>query len=365
MTKERSTIGSQSPPNRNLPTSAYAVFEAGGDMGPFAIERRPTGQRDVLIDIDFCGVCHTDYHYVMNSWGNAIYPVVPGHEIVGRVRAIGAAVTDLAVGQTVGVGCLVGSCGHCGACLDGEESYCTDGLVLTYNSPTIDPGGITYGGFSRRITVDRDFVLTLPATLDMAAAAPLLCAGITTYSPLRHWNIGPGMHIGIIGLGGLGHVAVKIARALGADVTVITTTDRKRQDAERLGAKHCLVSSDQAAMSAAAASLDFLLNTVPVPHCFDPYLPLLKRDGVMCLVGAFGQTPSFDTNNINMQRRTVTGSFIGGLRETQEMLDFCGAHGIVADIELIPMQDINLAFNRLITGQVGYRLVIDMSSLAE
>lgn len=237
--------------------------------------------------------------------------------------------------------------------------------MLTYNSPTVDPGGITYGGFSRRITVDRDFVLKLPANLDPAAMAPLLCAGITTYSPLRHWQVGPGTRVGVIGVGGLGHVGIRIARALGSEVTAITNSPDKAADAQRLGATHTVVASNPDAIAAAAGSLDFILDTVPVPHDLDSYLPLLARDGTLCLVGAFGPVPSLDTNNINMQRRTLTGSFIGGIRETQEMLDFCGEHGIVADIEMIRMDEINKAFERLVTGDVKYRLVIDMASLAE
>ncbi|MEM1361191.1 MAG: NAD(P)-dependent alcohol dehydrogenase [Pseudomonadota bacterium] len=351
--------------NSVIPSPSYAVREANGPLGPFHVDRRLPGPRDVLIEIDYCGVCHTDLHYVLNTWGNAVYPVVPGHEIIGHVISLGADVNDLQLGQRVGVGCLVGSCGHCDACQHGEESYCTEGLVLTYNTPVPDPGGITYGGFSKRITVDRDFVLVMPEGLDSARAAPLLCAGITTYSPMRRWKVGPGQRVGVIGLGGLGHIALEIAHAMGATTDLITHSEAKAAEAARFGAEDALISSDTDAMTRAEGQFDFILDTVPVPHRFDTYVPLLKRGGVLCIVGAFAADMTFDPTAMNMQHRIVTGSFIGGLRETQEMLDFCGAHGIEAEIELITMSEINAAMARLEAGDVKYRFVIDLSSLAE
>ncbi|MEM1130584.1 MAG: NAD(P)-dependent alcohol dehydrogenase [Pseudomonadota bacterium] len=347
------------------PTPSFAVYSAGTDLRPMAIERRLPRPRDVQIEIDFCGVCHTDLHYARNDWGNAVFPVVPGHEIVGHVTALGNDVTDLDVGQRAAVGCFVDSCRTCDACKSQLESYCTQGLVMTYNTPCNDPGGITYGGYSKRIVVDRDFVLTVPAGLDSAGTAPLLCAGITTYSPLREWQAGPGQRVGVIGLGGLGHMAIKIAAAMGARVTLISRSTQKASDAKRLGASDILISTDAEAMDRGKESFDLILNTIPVPHDFNPYMSLLRLDGTMCILGAVGPEASLDSSPLIMQRRRIAGSFVGGLAETQEMLDFCGSHGIVSDIEMISMVEINDAFVRLRKSDVKYRFVIDMATLSD
>jgi alcohol dehydrogenase (NADP+) len=346
-----------------IPTASYAALSAGAKLAPYTIHRRQPGQRDVLIDIDFCGVCHTDLHMVNNDWGMATYPLVPGHEIIGRVKAVGPEVTDLKVGQRVGVGCLVDSCGECAPCKNGEEQYCQTGMTMTYASPTDDPGGMTYGGYSRSITVTRDFVLTVPDGLDPSACAPLLCAGITTYSPLRRWNVGAGSTVGVIGLGGLGHMGIKLARAMGAQVVMITTSASKAEDARRLGADEVLLSTDADAMAASSARFNFLLNTIPVPHDFNHYMTLLSVDGTMCIVGAIGPIAELNTMPLVFGRRSVAGSLIGGLRETQEMLDFCGEKGVTADVELIAMDQIGSAYERMKHSDVKYRFVIDLASL--
>ncbi|MFT7106660.1 MAG: putative zinc-type alcohol dehydrogenase-like protein [Yoonia sp.] len=347
----------------SIATESYAALAVGAALVPHTIHRRQPGARDVLIDIDFCGVCHTDLHFVQNDWGMSSYPLVPGHEIIGRVRAVGPEVTDLSVGQNVGVGCLVESCRHCASCESGEEQYCLNGMTMTYGSPSEDPGGVTYGGYSKSITVNRDFVLTVPDTLDPSACAPLLCAGITTYSPLRHWNVGPGTTVGVIGLGGLGHMGIKLAHAMGARVVMITTSASKAADAKRLGADEVLLSTDADAMAAAAGKFDFLLNTIPVPHDFNHYMMLLKVDGTMCIVGAIGPIAELNTMPLLMGRRAVAGSLIGGLRETQEMLDFCGKKGVTADVELIDMSQIGAAYERMLKSDVKYRFVIDLATM--
>jgi alcohol dehydrogenase (NADP+) len=346
-------------------TASYAAHEAGARLRPFPIERRAVGPRDVEIEINFCGVCHSDLHMVNDDWGMSTFPLVPGHEIVGRVAAVGGEVDDLRPGQTVAVGCLVGSCGHCDACEHELEQYCTNGFVMTYGSPTQDPGGVTFGGYSKRIVVDRHFVLVVPENLDPKAAAPLLCAGITTYSPLAHWQVGPGKTVGVIGLGGLGHMGIKLAHAMGARVTMITTSAHKAADGRRLGADDVLLSTDADAMAAAQGRFDFLLNTIPVPHDFNPYLGLLKRDATMCVVGAVGPTWELNTMPLVFARRRVAGSLIGGLAETQEMLDFCGRHDVVADVEVIDMAYINDAYARMQRSDVKYRFVIDLATLAD
>ncbi len=351
------------PTSNTTPTPSYAALSAGAKLTPHTIERRPLGLRDVQIDIDFCGVCHTDLHFVNNDWGMSAYPLVPGHEIIGRVSAIGAEVTDLVIGQRVGVGCLVDSCHQCSSCKNGEEQYCLTGMTQTYGSETTDPGGQTYGGYSKMIVVKRDFVLTVPETLDPSACAPLLCAGITTYSPLRHWQVGPGKTVGIIGLGGLGHMGIKLAHAMGARVVMITTSASKAEDAKRLGADTVLLSTDTAAMEAAAGQFDFLLNTIPVPHDFNPYMMLLKVSGTMCIVGAVGPIAELNTVPFIMGRRTVAGSLIGGIRETQEMLNFCSEKGVVSDVEVIPMEQIGTAYARMQKSDVKYRFVIDLATL--
>jgi len=327
------------------------------------IGRRPVGNNDVQIQIEFCGVCHTDIHMVRDDWGGANYPVVPGHEVVGKVTSVGADILDLQVGQRVAVGCFVDSCRTCSSCKLDLEQYCLNGFTATYGSPTEDEGGFTYGGYSESIVVDRHFVLTVPENLDPAGAAPLLCAGITTYSPLKHWNIGPGMTVGIIGLGGLGHMGVKFAHAMGAHTVMITTSEKKGADAKLLGADEVLLSTNEDAMTNMAGKFDFLLNTIPVQHNINHYMGLLKVDCTMCVVGSIGPTGELDTAALVFGRRKLAGSLVGGIKETQEMLDFCGQHNITSDIELINMQSINEAYERMMKSDVKYRFVIDMKSL--
>ena len=346
-----------------LTTPSIAAHSATTPLAPLAIERRAVGAQDVQIDIDYCGICHTDLHVAKNDWGRSVYPIVPGHEIVGRVRAVGAQVTRFAPGQAVAVGCFVGSCGTCSSCADHMEQYCLNVYTLTYGSPSADPGGYTQGGYSKSIVVGEHFVLSLPDGLDPAATAPLLCAGITTYSPLRHWGIGPGMTVGVIGLGGLGHMGIKLAHAMGAKTVMITTSPGKAADAMRLGANEVLISTDQEAMLAMANQFDFLLNTIPVSHDFNAYMSLLKVDGTMCIVGAIGPNAQLNTRPMILGRRNIAGSLVGGIQETQEMLHFCAAHGIVSDIELIQASDINQAYERMQKNDVKYRFVIDMASL--
>lgn len=347
-------------------TSAYAAAHAQSTLGPIQIERRAVGPHDVAIDILFCGVCHSDLHVVRNEWKRTTYPVVPGHEIVGRVRAIGEHVTRFKVGDLAGVGCMVDSCRTCPSCLDGLQQFCEGpgGLIGTYNGRDKHTAGVTYGGYSTDIVVDEAYTLRVPANLDPAAVAPLLCAGVTAYSPLRHWNVGPGQRVGIVGLGGLGHMGVKLARAFGAHVVMLTTSPSKAADAVRLGAHEVIISSDADAMARHANTLDFIFNSVAASHNLDPFMTLLKRDGVMTMVGVPDTPhPSPDIGNFIWKRRSLTGSLIGGIAETQEMLDFCSEHNIVSDIELIAMQDIDLAYDRMIKNDVRYRFVIDMASL--
>ncbi|MEO0316044.1 MAG: Aldehyde reductase YahK [Pseudomonadota bacterium] len=340
--------------------SCYAAHAADAPLKPHQITRRATGAKDVQIDIEFCGVCHTDIHYAKNDWGRSNYPIVPGHEIVGTVRSIGPEVKDLRIGQRVAVGCFVGSCQHCSSCHSDMEQYCLNGFTATYNTPSKDPGGFTYGGYSKSIVVDRHFVLTVPDSLDPAGAAPLLCAGITTYSPLKHWNVKPGMTVGVIGLGGLGHMGIKFAHAMGAHTVMITNSAHKAEDAKRLGADDVLLFSDKDAAARHAGKFDFLLNTIPVPHDVTAYMDLLKVDGTLCIVGSIGPTSDLNSRPLIFGRRSIAGSLVGGIKETQEMLDFCGEHQIVSDIEVIPMQDINLAYERMQTSDVKYRFVIDI-----
>jgi len=349
-------------------TPAYAAPSADKPLGPHAIQRREPGPHDVAIEILYCGVCHSDLHTARNEWGNTVYPSVPGHEIVGTVTAVGKDVRGFKVGETVGVGCMVDSCGHCDPCKAGEENYCENGFTGTYNGPAQEDHGNTYGGYSTRIVVDEKFVLHIRHDKDLAAVAPLLCAGITTYSPLRHWGAGPGKKVGIVGLGGLGHMGVKLAHAMGAHVVLFTTSPNKVADGKRLGADEVVISKDPAQMAQHADSFDFILNTVAAPHNLDAYLNLLKRDGTMCLVGAppvDSPHPSPTVFNLIMKRRGIAGSLIGGIRETQEMLDFCAEHGIVSDIETIAMRDINKAYERMLKSDVKYRFVIDMQTLKD
>ena len=343
--------------------SSFAAQSPTSPLAPYQITRRAVGPSDVQIEIEFCGVCHTDIHQSRNDWGATNYPVVPGHEIVGKVSALGSKVNNLHIGQRVAVGCFVDSCRICSSCKADMEQYCLQGFTASYNSPSKDPGGFTYGGYSKRIVVDKHFVLTVSDRLDPAGAAPLLCAGITTYSPLRHWGVKPGMTVGIIGLGGLGHMGVKLSHAMGAKTVMITTSLSKASDALKLGADNVLISTDSDAMQAMANQFDFLLNTIPVPHDYNHYMDLLKVDGTMCIVGSVGPTAELDSGPLIFGRRSVAGSLVGGIKETQEMLDFCAEHNIVSDIELIKIQDINHAYERMLKSDVKYRFVIDMNSL--
>jgi uncharacterized zinc-type alcohol dehydrogenase-like protein len=342
---------------------AFGATSSTSLLEHMLIGRRPVGSNDVQIQIEFCGVCHTDIHMVRDDWGGANYPVVPGHEVVGKVTRLGVDVLDLQVGQRVAVGCFVDSCRTCSSCKLDLEQYCLNGFTATYGSPTEDEGGFTYGGYSESIVVNRHFVLTVPENLDPAGAAPLLCAGITTYSPLKHWNVGPGMTVGIIGLGGLGHMGVKFAHAMGAHTVMITTSEKKGADAKSLGADEVLLSTNEEAMASMAGKFDFLLNTIPVQHNTNHYMGLLKVDGTMCVVGSVGPTGELDTAALIFGRRKLAGSLVGGIKETQEMLDFCGEHNITSDIELINIQSINEAYERMLKSDVKYHFVIDMKSL--
>jgi len=345
---------------------AYGAHAADKPLEPIAIERRAPGPHDVQIDIAYCGVCHSDLHQVRSEWDGTLYPCVPGHEIVGHVSAVGDAVTKFKLGDTVGVGCMVDSCQHCHACDEGLEQYCETGFVSTYNSPTADAPGHTLGGYSQRIVVNDGFVLKITHPEDqLAAVAPLLCAGITTWSPLRHWKAGPGKKVGIVGIGGLGHMGVKLAHALGAHVVAFTTSETKRQDALDLGADEVVVSRNADEMAQHANSFDFILNTVAASHDLDAYTALLKRDGTMCLVGAPDQAhPSPNVMALIFKRRSIAGSLIGGIAETQEMLDFCAENGIVSEIETIAIQQIEEAYDRMQRSDVKYRFVIDNASLS-
>ena len=344
---------------------AYSAASATSPLASITIPRRDLTERDVEIEILFCGVCHSDLHMVRNEWSDAmatVYPIVPGHEIVGRVTRLGSGVKTRKVGDLVGVGCLVDSDGTCEACKAGLEQVCPN-LTLTYGSPDKHLGGVTYGGYSDKIVVDEHFVLRIPETLDPAGAAPLLCAGITTYSPLRHWNVTPGKKVGVIGLGGLGHMAVKFADAFGAHVVVFTTSAAKKDDALRLGADEVVLSRDANEMQQHAGSFDFILDTVSAEHDVNAYLSLLRLDGALTLVGAPPKPLQVSAFSLIMGRRSLSGSNIGGIAETQEMLDFCGQHGITADIEVIAIQSINDAYERLLKSEVKYRFSIDMATL--
>ena len=347
-----------------MTVKAYGAHAGDQPLASMDIARRAPGAHDVQIDIAFCGVCHSDLHQVRGEWPGTLYPCVPGHEIVGRVSAVGAHVSSHRVGDLVGVGCMVDSCKGCADCGDGLENYC-DGMVGTYNGPTLDAPGHTLGGYSEQIVVHERFVLRVRHPEEqLAAVAPLLCAGITTYSPLRHWGAGPGKTVGIVGIGGLGHMGIKLARAMGAHVVAFTTSESKRQDAQALGAHEVVVSTDPEAMAQQARRLDLIVNTVAAPHDLDAFTSLLKRDGTMVLVGAPATPhPSPQVFNLIGKRRSIAGSMIGGIPETQEMLDFCAEHGIVADIEMIRADEINAAYERMLQGDVKYRFVIDSASL--
>lgn len=344
-------------------TKAYSAVAATSPLAPATISRRNPGPHDVQIQILFCGVCHTDLHIARNEWGGTTYPCVPGHEIVGRVINAGSHVKNFKEGDIVGVGCMVDSCRTCENCQDGFEQFCDKGAIFTYNAPDKHLGGMTYGGYSDSVVVDEAFVLRMPANLDLAASAPLLCAGITTYSPLRHHKVGKGQKVGIVGLGGLGHMGVKLAHAFGAHVVVFTTSPGKVEDALRLGADEVVVSTNTDEMKKHGSSFHFILDTVAASHDINAYFALLKRDGNLTQVGVPAEPLPVQVFSLLHNRRSFSGSLIGGIRETQEMLDFCGEHGITSDIELIPIQKINEAYERLLKNDVKYRFVIDMASL--
>jgi alcohol dehydrogenase (NADP+) len=346
---------------------AFGAGSATAAMAPVTIKRRTPGPKDVQIEVLYCGVCHSDLHQVRNEWQRAmptIYPCVPGHEIVGRVVETGRDVRSFKVGDLAAVGCLVDSCRTCPECRAGLEQFCQMMPTFTYNSEDKHVGGVTYGGYSKSIVVDEAYVLRVPKGLDPAGAAPLLCAGITTYSPLRHWKVGKGQKVGVVGLGGLGHMAVKLAHAFGAHVVLFTTSPGKTADGLRLGAHEVVVTRDPAELQKNAGTFDFILDTVSALHDMKPYLDLLKRDGTMTLVGAPPEPAMLDAFSLLPKRRRLAGSTIGGIRETQEMLDFCAEHGITADIEKIAIQQVNQAYERLLRSDVKYRFVIDMASLA-
>ncbi len=345
-------------------SSGYAAQSKDQPLAPFNFERRTLRENDVFIEIQFCGVCHSDIFLARDGWKKSTYPMVPGHEIVGIVKEIGAKVEKFKVGDHVGVGVMVDSCQKCSSCQEHLEQYCEKGNVSTYNGKDYHTGEMTYGGYSNNIVVREEFVLSLPGNLDLAASAPLLCAGITTYSPLKHWKVGSGSEVGIVGLGGLGHMAVKLAKAMGAKVHVFTTSEGKKEDAKQLGADHVILSKNSQEMEGGANSLDLIINTVGAPIELEPYLNCLKRDGSMVMVGLPDDLhPPFPIASLVFQRKCLAGSLIGGIKETQEMLDFCGEHNIVSEIELIEIQKINEAFDRTEKGDVRYRFVIDLKSL--
>jgi uncharacterized zinc-type alcohol dehydrogenase-like protein len=347
-----------------MKTLAYAAPAAKAALAPWSFERRAPGPHDVVIAIKYCGICHTDVHQVRDEWGGAEFPMVPGHEITGVVTAVGAHVTKFKPGDPVGVGCFVDSCRHCENCRNDLEQYCLEGCSFTYNSREQDRKTPTYGGYSDKIVVDENYVLRIPANLPLDAAAPLLCAGITLYSPLRHWGAGPGKKIGILGLGGLGHLGVKLAHAMGAEVTVLSHSARKQEDAKRLGADAFFATSDPDTFKKLAGRIDLIICTVGVGVDWNAYFDLLKLDATMVVVGVPEDKVPVSAMPLVGMRRSLSGSMIGGIRETQEMLDFCGAHDIVAEIETIPVQKVNAAFDRIVSSDVRYRFVIDMASLA-
>ncbi|HTN32608.1 MAG TPA: NAD(P)-dependent alcohol dehydrogenase [Marinobacter sp.] len=345
-------------------TKAFAAQSPTSGVAPHSIERRTPRADDVSIDIDYCGVCHTDIHYVDNDWGSTRYPVVPGHEIVGRVTSVGPDVTRFKVGDVVGVGCLVDSCRTCSACEAGLEQYCAEGSTSTYNATDRHDESITFGGYSERIVVSERFVVRIPDKLDIKSAAPLLCAGITTYSPLRYYGVKPGDKVGVIGMGGLGHMGVKFAKALGAEVTIFTRSEDKVAEAKSQGADRVIISTDRAQLKAVRGTFNFLLDTIPVQHDVNPYLSCLAYNGIHIMVGMLAplETP-LKTGILVTQRRMLAGSLIGGLPETQEMLDFCAEHDITCDVEMLDIHNINEAYERMKKGDVKYRFVIDIATL--
>ena len=349
-----------------IKTLGYAAKHSFSDLKPFEIERREPAANEVQIDILFCGVCHSDIHQVKNEWKNTIYPCMPGHEIVGHVVKAGASVTRHKVGDLVGVGCMVDSCHSCESCNEGLENYCENGFIATYNGNMHTPSkeNLTYGGYSENIVVREDFVLRIPAGMDAAAASPLMCAGVTTYSPLRHWKVGSGTKVGVIGLGGLGHMAVKLATAMGAEVSLITTSPDKSADAKKLGAKQVILSKDENSMKQHERSLDFILSTIPQPHDVNPYMTLLKRDGTLTVVGCIAPlTKAMDLSKMIPNRKSLGTSLIGSIAETQEVLDFCAEHNIVSDIKIIDIDTLSEAFSEIDKGEIDFRYVIDMATL--
>jgi uncharacterized zinc-type alcohol dehydrogenase-like protein len=345
------------------PTKGYAVHSATDTLGPFDFERRAVGPHDVQFEILFCGVCHSDIHQVRNEWGNSLYPMVPGHEIVGRVTAVGEHVQKFKEGDLAGVGCLVDSCRECDNCQKGLEQFCRNGSTGTYNAEDKKHGGLTFGGYSNQIVVNENYVVKVSEKLDLAAVAPLLCAGITTYSPLKHWKVGPGHKVAVVGLGGLGHMAVKFAAAFGADVTVLSTSPSKEADAAALGAHHFALTKDPEQLNGLQSKFDYIVDTVSAPHDYNMYLSMLNTDGVMICVGVPPTPMEILGFNLLGGRRSIAGSAIGGLPETQEMLDYCAEHNIVSDIELIDMASISEAYERMLKGDVKYRFVVDMATL--
>lgn len=350
-----------------MKTLAYAAYDKSSPLKPFDFERRKLRPNDIKIEILYCGVCHSDLHTAKSEWAGTIYPVVPGHEIVGRITQMGSAVKNFKVGDFAAVGCLVDSCRTCPSCKDHLEQYCQNGMVFTYNSHDLKDGKVTYGGYSTDIVVDEKFVLHVPKAFtekDLPNVAPLLCAGITTYSPLRYWNVGKGSKVGVVGLGGLGHMAIKLAHAMGAEVTLLTTSPNKLEDAKRLGASRIIMWKNHDELAKNTNSLDLIINTVAAPHDLGSLLSLLKLNGTMCLVGAPSTPhPELDAKHLIFKRRNLAGSLIGGIQETQEMLDFCAQHGITADVEIIPIQKINEAYDRMLKSDVKYRFVIDTATL--
>ena len=347
-----------------MPTAkAYATPSASAPLVPFQIERREVGPHDVRIEIAFCGICHSDIHQVRNEWGTSTYPMVPGHEIVGRVKAVGAHVKGFKPGDLAGVGCMVDACRTCPSCQRHLEQFCEKGCAWSYNGTEMDRKTPTYGGYSDSVVVDEAFVLHISDKLDLAAAAPLLCAGITTYSPLRHWNTKKGDRVGVVGLGGLGHMAVKLAAAMGAEVTMLSTSKAKEADARNLGAHHFALTSDDATFSRLAGQFDLIIDTVSAPHDYNRYLGLLRVEGAMVLLGVPPEPTPVGAISLIFGRKTLSGSLIGGIQETQEMLDFCAEHGIVSDIELIPVQQVNEAYERMLKNDVRYRFVLDMKTI--
>lgn len=353
----------QTHQKKGIATKGYAAQDANSPLVPFSFERRNPGPGDIHFEILYCGVCHSDLHQIRNEWGNSIFPMVPGHEIVGRVLAIGDQVRKYKRGDIVAVGCLVDSCRECENCKQGVEQYCLNGPVGTYNSYERDGKTVTYGGYSRQMVVHEDFALRVPSNLPLEAVAPLLCAGITTYSPLRHWQVGKGHKVGVLGLGGLGHMAVKFASAFGAEVTMLSTSASKEEDAKRLGAQKFVLTTDSSATRSLKNYFDFIIDTVSAPHDYNMYLRMLGTNGVHICVGVPPGNSEFRAMTLLGNRRSIAGSSIGGIPETQEMLDFCSSYNIVADVEVIAMKDINEAYERMLKGDVRYRFVIDLSTL--